>query len=522
MRTNKSLQKSNPTRSPFNFLLLTFYLRRFSFFLFPRPSGAGSFNLKSPFSFSLFPFNFLLLFLLTFSFFLLGGCSKNGTESNDNTITVSGKVTLEGQSDHSGVTVRLYKPVTLDTALVRINQQYPNIGVKISQETEFDHREQTASYSTTTNANGDWSIEKVEKGNYNVVIIKEDYGEKYFLDYSLQDNRTIPETGLNRIIILNQGQYNNYNFQSGVHYRITSNSIFTNPTIPSNIVFLLEGQMIIDGLANNDHTVRGNKFLGENNAARIQFEGMNSISIENGIFKKILNGVRFVNIQSVHLNNTTIQEANDLLYCNQIQNLSINQCLFANSSRGIEILGSNTLLSSSIVTNVVEGIKIYDSVPIINNNYLSSGNFGIVVYIDNQIEIKHNIFDNFSVCALALFACHAEVSYNIFTGNSSWFISINSEYLQQSFQQPDVHLEKNNFMGPIENVAVHLLYNTSLPGDIGVCAANVNAENNFWNTNSEIFISNRILDRNETIHAGEVFFLPFLISPADSAGLISN
>lgn len=463
-----------------------------------------------------------LVILIPGSLILLPSCSKNSSDSNDNTITVSGKVTLEGQSDHSGVTVRLYKPVTLDPELAAINQQYPNIGVQISQETEFDYREQTAAYSATTNANGDWSIEKVEKGTYNVVLIKEDYSEKYFLDYSLQDNKTIPETGLNRIIILNQGQYNNYNFQSGVHYRITSNSIFTNPTIPSDIVFLLEGQMIIDGLANNDHTIRGNKFLGENSAAKIQFEDINTISIENGIFKKISNGVRFVNIQSAHLNNTTIREANNLLYCNQIQDLSINQCLLANSVNGIEILGSNTLLSKSIVTNVIEGMKFYNSVPIISNNYLRSGNFGIVVYIDNQIEIKHNIFDNFSVCALCLFACHAEVSYNIFTGNSSWLISINSQYLQQFFQQPDVHLEKNNFMGPIENVAVNLTYISSLPGDIGFCSANVNAQNNFWNTNSELFISSRILDKNETNQAGEVFFLPFLSSPADSAGLISD
>jgi len=63
------------------------------------------------------------LFLLTFDFFLLN-CSKKPTEP-DNTVTFSGKVTLEGQTDHSDVTIALYKPVELDTALVRINKQYP-------------------------------------------------------------------------------------------------------------------------------------------------------------------------------------------------------------------------------------------------------------------------------------------------------------------------------------------------------------------------------------------------------------
>ncbi|MFC2088720.1 hypothetical protein ACFLSX_03885, partial [Calditrichota bacterium] len=101
-------------------------------------------------------------FLALFSFF---SCSKSPSENE--TVVFSGTVTLEGMQDHSGVKVSLYKPVELDTALVRINQQYPNIGVQISQETEFDHREHTPSYSTTSNANGVWKIENVTPGTYN-------------------------------------------------------------------------------------------------------------------------------------------------------------------------------------------------------------------------------------------------------------------------------------------------------------------------------------------------------------------
>ena len=64
--------------------------------------------------------NFFLFFLLFFVF-LFFFCSKDST-NNNSTITISGTVTLDGQSDYSGVTVSLYKPVQLDTALVRINQ----------------------------------------------------------------------------------------------------------------------------------------------------------------------------------------------------------------------------------------------------------------------------------------------------------------------------------------------------------------------------------------------------------------
>ncbi len=68
----------------------------------------------------------VLIFNLVSLIFVFS-CSKDSTSPQ--TITISGTVTLQGQTDHSGVTVSLYRPVQLDTALVRINQQYPNIGL---------------------------------------------------------------------------------------------------------------------------------------------------------------------------------------------------------------------------------------------------------------------------------------------------------------------------------------------------------------------------------------------------------
>ena len=47
---------------------------------------------------------------------------------------------LEGQENHSGVTVALYNLVEPDTAVVRLQKEFPFVGVPISQQTEFDHR----------------------------------------------------------------------------------------------------------------------------------------------------------------------------------------------------------------------------------------------------------------------------------------------------------------------------------------------------------------------------------------------
>lgn len=99
---------------------------------------------------------FKYLFLFSYFIFHFSFFSSCSSPTSSNKVTFSGTVTLEDTTDYSGVTVALYAPVELDTALVRINKEYPNIGVQISQETEFDHREHTPLYTTTTKADGSW------------------------------------------------------------------------------------------------------------------------------------------------------------------------------------------------------------------------------------------------------------------------------------------------------------------------------------------------------------------------------
>ncbi|MCP4413710.1 MAG: hypothetical protein GY808_14210, partial [Gammaproteobacteria bacterium] len=126
-------------------------------------------------------------------------------------------VTLEGETDHSGVKVALYRPVVLDTALVRINQQYPNIGVQISQETEFDHREHSPLYSTNTNASGAWKIEDVTPGTYNVVAEKDSFG--WQVEYEKQTGNA--QFDLYKNILLTSMSNSTYTFESGRCYIIS-------------------------------------------------------------------------------------------------------------------------------------------------------------------------------------------------------------------------------------------------------------------------------------------------------------
>ena len=99
------------------------------------------------------------LFLIILSIAI--SCSKTPTPPD--TFSLSGTVHLEGQEDHSGVTVALYNPVELDTAVVRLQKEFPFVGVPISQQTEFDHRMGEAVYMIKTKSDDSFHFSEVEK-----------------------------------------------------------------------------------------------------------------------------------------------------------------------------------------------------------------------------------------------------------------------------------------------------------------------------------------------------------------------
>jgi len=108
---------------------------------------------------------------------LLCACGKSPTGPETGTLT--GTILLEGQQDHSGVTVALYKLAELDTTILRYNREYPNVRFPISQATEFDHRLGEVIAESKTNADGSFKIENIPEGEYNFVAQKQGFGWKY-------------------------------------------------------------------------------------------------------------------------------------------------------------------------------------------------------------------------------------------------------------------------------------------------------------------------------------------------------
>lgn len=81
--------------------------------------------------------------------------------------------------DNSSVTVALYELAELDTTLLRINAEYPQVGIQISQETEFDHRNADPIVLTYSDAVGHFLFKGIDPGTYNLVYLKEGWGLAY-------------------------------------------------------------------------------------------------------------------------------------------------------------------------------------------------------------------------------------------------------------------------------------------------------------------------------------------------------
>ena len=110
-------------------------------------------------------------YILNFTFYILLIITLLSCTTQPQTGTLSGNVQLQGEEDHSNITIAIFELATLDPDIVAINQEYPHIGVIINQPTEFDHRFGNLVKYTETDANGNFKIKDIPTGRYNVVAI---------------------------------------------------------------------------------------------------------------------------------------------------------------------------------------------------------------------------------------------------------------------------------------------------------------------------------------------------------------
>ncbi len=344
----------------------------------------------------------LTLILLCLSFLFFISCSPT---TQTKTGSLSGSVILVNDTDNpanepvdfSGVTVALYRPAVLDTTISRINGQFPNIGIQINQQTEFDHRLQNPVKIITTSANGSFNLSKISLGKYNLVVMKENWGVRYFFDINITEGQN---SLLSALISLSGKSEDVRNAVELYPVRSLSGYIYTPYAFETNHSYVV----------NENVSLQGNVIF--ESSSYIWVSPAKSINIDDGSVSTPAPGSDYARISTTHnmygTSASTIDPDNQYFYsinCSAIVTFAQNQLnsiITTNSQSGWEIKTSGIDISNMVFKNNKIGLYCYfvEEVTITNCNASFSSNDlygGIALTSCANTEMQQLIITNCSV-----------------------------------------------------------------------------------------------------------------------------
>ena len=509
------------------------------------------------------PKNYLLnIILRIFIFLTLFSCSSS---TKPETGSLSGTVILVNDTgdpaldliDYSGITVALYKLAVLDTTIVRINSEYPQIGVQINQETEFDHRYQNPVIKTFTNADGSFKLTGIPIGVYNLVYFKAGWGVRYVYDIVINKgdnfitdiklqvdddwkNSNIIDNSKakNAELILYPMKYlsstiqNSYIFQEDHSYLITQDTSFLSSVVFQNsaFVFINPGCRVdfwdsvsmpesckrwwitsSEGIFTNEMNIPSD----DDNILKIRLANYNGNTIQNGKISHLMDGLE------INSNGATL---NDMLFFNGFTALvlygndfNLNHTLIKGFKSRTNVLYGNSNISQNIFYNNYDNLIVDSNDFNVNNNYFNSNWVGIRPIYGNTI-IRNNCFW-YNDYGISLLGSSPLIEYNEFYGSKRYCIQTQPNYVQASLDYCNPIINHNNIYA-LNQIAISIKPDTHngyyASGNIGV-ENDINATHNYWRATD---INDVIYDEDdsEEVHY-KILFDPRINSRIISAGI---
>lgn len=457
---------------------------------------------------------------------LLLGCSS--CKIKPKTGTVTGSVALVNDSgnpandpiDNSDVVVAIYGLAELDSTLVRLNGEYPQIGVQISQATEFDHRTSKMLKSTRSNPEGLFNIEGVEPGNYNLAIFKEHWGVRYLYNIRVDANTPAnlgniqmhPVRSLDTTIIEDITFASDYTYHIDMDVSIIGNTIID----PRAQIFIdpgkrltFHGNVSTPLLANmaDAWRIKSSKdlysetqitFDADDYYYTVEFSADNA-QVQGGIFQHVNSGITLIG-QNIDFSNSIIRNCVNGLSVraggSSIRNIIATDA----ATSGLSINYNNTQtseISHSIVSNTHTGVRINSlGTYSISNSYFNNCWQAIVPSICTG-SIRHNAFDaNVSDIAQELVQIATEISYNNFFWSKAWGITPSKRAV----------INNNNFFKAdyfYIDIRGGGLYNS-------ICSGDIDATNNYWSVSDVGPYLRDAEDNDQYPDAPCAFFVHFL------------
>jgi hypothetical protein len=476
---------------------------------------------------------------------LLSGCGGKSSKTG----SLSGAITLVNDSgdpshdpvDYSGIKVAVYEAAVLDTVIVRINREYPTIGLLVNQETEFDHRLHNPVATTRTDGTGKFTLSKLKIGRYNLVYYKEGWGIRYVLNVNVDKGDNSLPSGNSK-----QGEpldlYPQNSLPStvpdafvckGNHtYTTSSDVLFLNDlTIESGATILLGRgcKLSVSGSLYSEATGAKWKitsltgFMGTAYTEPTAGDRFGRFALLEGHGAQIQNGI-ITNMQDGLMINGNNCQINDMLFrnCGTAVYLLGNGLTYKNSiisncdDRANYLVGSANVQSNIIAGNH-DAFVLQESSVDFNNNYLIDNWIGArPIYGD--VHIHHNAFHR-NMYGISPMASDPLIDYNNFYGSTRYCIQTQPNYVQAYYDYSNPTVNYNNFFA--QDQIIISLQPDEHPGyygsaNIGV-VNDIDAKNNYWKAAN---VPDVLFDSEDSDKVRyKIIYLPKRGSPVPNAGI---
>lgn len=481
----------------------------------------------------------LVLLSLTLIMFSCGG------STDPQKGIINGILALDGQNDHSGITVMLFSGEIIPDKINDTVSQYSQLAFPINDGSFFDHRNVNALSTVLTLANGSFTFPKLNYGKYIIVFFKEGWGYKYIFNvkldsqnHTLNNNVSKSEVTLKPVIEVPSVISGDYLFQSnrcynvdgdvvaltGSHLRFQESTKLmmgagVNITIYGDVGFADGDQLSIVTSSSRIYSSQPGMI---NRAGGIVYFGTSS-SIHNLQLNQLNTGIRVMS-DSVNISKMIVLQCGTGIFSNDVSNISISNILAVNNSLDGEVAISNYAVTGA----TVELCLFYNNYESITNETTTSAHIANCAFIegntafsqsyDSEGIFSNNIIKDNELGILNAGRSNLDISYNTIYSRDC----IKTTSLLQAVNTSMNGWTKANFNNLFATryaIIAQAVFYSDVPFPLDI-------EQNWWNTTNTGTINNIIWDYNDVgtygypgLEYSAVDYIPFRTNAISEAGI---
>jgi len=475
------------------------------------------------------------------SFVLLFGVISCGDSTSPEKGTITGTISLEGETANSGISVAIYTAGIVPEKVKGINQEYPQVAFPVTDQILFDHRDYSSVASSITDTGGNFSLTDLPYGEYILCYSKEGWGYNYVFGLVLnQAELNITSRGLKLYPeqLVPNFIDGSFIFQTGKCYVANNNVVFGENaqiemqsdarillgqnvkisslggiSLPSgqnwvhitSLTGIYTSNIIPSQIADGLSVIGGSGYWHNISFSYMQDAiviGHANVDICNITLRACMFGLSATATSDISITKCAFMDNQDTngsaCYIYSVNELSLDKCLFYNNNVALrhEIVKRAVVENNAFIDNNRGFLNLWESTALFQNNEVSCDGVGLENSGKSNLEIYYNNIQ--AQTCISLY--HTTNWYNL----------------------PDLGWTKGN-------------YNNLLPSHYSIQAAAryynngqpypLNFSNNYFGTTSQDNIDSFIYDVNDFPEpfvgsdGAIVIYLPYRMAKVVNAGI---